>query len=167
MGETNFLVDQPMEEDIDIDGGMDESLFTTEELEEMDIEARLRTLTLDKDSIKKTSEALISKVDQSEDKQATTKRIVQMWARYILRVTREQKVVFTYLANDLIHRTSPKKRSEGQWFFTAMAPPVISDILIQMIDILNREFNATSPQPGLRLKAKETNQINEKVLEVI
>ena len=52
-----------MEEDIDINAEMDESLFTFEELEEIDIEARLRSLTPDKESIKRTIEYFINKVD--------------------------------------------------------------------------------------------------------
>ena len=90
----NFLVDQNMEEDIDINGEMDESLFTAEELEEMDYEARLRSLTADKESIKRTSEYFISKVDKSaetsaEQAESTTNNIVKMWARYMIRVSRD------------------------------------------------------------------------------
>jgi len=92
---------------IEINGEMDEDIFTAEEIEEMDTEARLRSLNSDRDSIKKISEYFINKVDSiaktdPERAEPTTQLIVQMWARYVLRVPRDKKIAFTYLANDLI-----------------------------------------------------------------
>ena len=79
---------------------------------------------------------MIAKTD-TEKAKSTATLVVQMWARYILRVSRDKKIAFTYLANDLIQRSSPKKKPDCDFFFHAFAPPVISDVLVKMIEILN------------------------------
>ena len=130
----------------------------------------MRTLDSSQQSIKTTSEHLVNLVDQDD---SYLELVVQMWARYILRVPRSRKVAFAYLANELIQNSfikSTKKKNlqvenpPAHWrFYKVFAPPSISEVFLQLVQNLNAQF--TEPQP--RDLVKQTHEINQAVLQVV
>jgi len=100
-----------------------------------------------------------------------------MWARYILRVPRSKKIAFTYLANDLIQRifikATKKKHKEmknppAHWsFYKVFGPPIISEVLTKMLEILNQTFKQSEDSLQAldkRHLANKTNEINQSIL---
>jgi len=61
-----------------------------------------------------------------------------MWCRYVLRVSRDKKVAFVYLANDIIQKSILRK-NKGTLvldYKTAFSE-VIEDVLLVLFDIIN------------------------------
>jgi hypothetical protein len=62
-----------------------------------------------------------------------------MWARFILRVSRHKKAAFVYMANEMIQRSYIKAQKKGAQnaFYQCFNPPVINEVLLKMLEIVN------------------------------